>query len=63
MTNIPPPSFEDAENAEPIQSLNKDEWIEVCKMLDPGKTIEEYEKAWDDFQTWKANEIRKRGLQ
>lgn len=51
------PTIRPLRPGDPIPDPNqytKEEWLEVCKIISPELTQEEYEALWQDFQAMKA---------
>lgn len=46
-----------------LDSLDKDEWWDVCRRLRPDITREEYEVMWADFQQRKSEGMFERDVQ
>jgi hypothetical protein len=42
------------EYPEPLYLMDKTEWWDVCKKINPGLTESEYDSMWDEFQAKKA---------
>lgn len=45
-----------------LDEYDKAEWFDVARKLKPGLSEAEYEAMWADFQRFKADHQRQRGL-
>ncbi len=46
-----------------LDEFDKTEWFDVCRIIKPDLTEEEYTEMWNDFQLRKEEWIRKSKLQ
>ncbi len=45
-----------------LDEHDKNEWWDICRALKPSTTWEQFEELWADFQTKKAERLRRKEL-